>query len=222
MNLIELKNITVKKQGEYILRDINLQVDYGEIVSITGPNGSGKSTLLKVICGMIPMHSGGIFWKNKPIKVRTHKITEMEICYLPQDFKIFPNLTVEENLQLFGFSIKNTNTFQLRLKDVFYFFPILNLKLKQKADFLSGGQKQMLSLARILLMRPKLLLLDEPLTGLSSKISAEVILKIKEISKKNKIAIIIVEHNIAKVAPISSKTYLLKQGEINLVDFSEN
>ena len=164
-----------------ILQGVDLVVSDGEIVSIIGPNGAGKSTLLKAIMGLIKV-SAGRFYINgiEKTNLSTHKIVMEGIGYVPQVANVFPSLTIEENLEIGSWSIKNK---QEALKKTFSDFPMLSDRKKDKAGNLSGGQRQILALARALITSPNLLLLDEPSAGLSPVAINEVFSSIKEIIK---------------------------------------
>ena len=185
-------------KGLNILQGVDLVVSEGEIVSIIGPNGAGKSTLLKAIMGLINV-SAGRFYINgfDKTNLSTHKIVNQGIGYVPQVENVFPSLTIEENLEIGAWSLNKSrkSTIKKTLED----FPMLNERKKEKAGNLSGGQRQILALARSLVTSPKLLLLDEPSAGLSPVAINEVFTTIKEINDKG-VSILLVEQN-AKRAP---------------------
>lgn len=212
--LLQLKDIAVHYGGVKALDGVNINIDEGEIVALMGPNGAGKSTVLKAIFGLAPIHSGKILWHEKPIIPVSHKIVNMGIAFVPQGRRVFSHLTVEENLEIGGFVIKDKNEIKRRKEEMMDFFLDLKQKRKSKAKTLSGGQQQMLAIARGLMIEPKVLLLDEPSLGLAPKIIKEVFKKIKEINERHKIAIMIVEHNIKSVFEIAHRGYVLDKGKI--------
>ena len=192
-----------------ILQGVDLVVSDGEIVSIIGPNGAGKSTLLKAIMGLIKV-SAGRFYINgiEKTNLSTHKIVMEGIGYVPQVANVFPSLTIEENLEIGSWSIKNK---QEALKKTFSDFPMLSDRKKDKAGNLSGGQRQILALARALITSPNLLLLDEPSAGLSPVAINEVFSSIKEINDSG-VSILLVEQNAKRALAFSDRGYVLDQG----------
>ena len=197
-------------KGLNILQGVDLVVSEGEIVSIIGPNGAGKSTLLKAIMGLINV-SAGRFYINGFDKTNlpTHKIVNQGIGYVPQVENVFPSLTIEENLEIGAWSLNKSrkSTVNKMLED----FPMLNERKKEKAGNLSGGQRQILALARSLVTSPKLLLLDEPSAGLSPVAINEVFTTIKEINDKG-VSILLVEQNAKRALSFSNRGYVLDQG----------
>ena len=197
-------------KGLNILQGVDLVVSEGEIVSIIGPNGAGKSTLLKAIMGLINV-SAGRFYINgfDKTNLSTHKIVNQGIGYVPQVENIFPSLTIEENLEIGAWSLNKSrkSTIKKTLED----FPMLNERKKEKAGNLSGGQRQILALARSLVTSPKLLLLDEPSAGLSPVAINEVFTTIKEINHKG-VSILLVEQNAKRALSFSNRGYVLDQG----------
>ena len=212
--LLQLKNVHVHYGGVKALDGIDVAIDEGEIVALMGPNGAGKSTILKSIFGLAPIHSGSVLWHEKAITPLSYKMAQMGIVFVPQGRRVFAHLTVRENLELGAFLLKNKEELKIRLEEALDIFPILKEKIKVKAETLSGGQQQMLALARGLMANPKILLLDEPSLGLAPKIVKEVFEKIKEINERHKIAIIAVEHNIKSLLNIAHRVYLLDKGKI--------
>ena len=196
-------------KGLNILQGIDLVVNDGEIVSIIGPNGAGKSTLLKAIMSLIKV-SAGRFYINgiEKTNLSTHKIVMEGIGYVPQVANVFPSLTIEENLEIGSWSIKNKRE---AIKKTFSDFPMLSDRKKDKAGNLSGGQRQILALARALITSPNLLLLDEPSAGLSPVAINEVFSSIKEINDSG-VSILLVEQNAKRALAFSDRGYVLDQG----------
>ena len=197
-------------KGLNILQGVDLVVSEGEIVSIIGPNGAGKSTLLKAIMGLINV-SAGRFYINgfDKTNLSTHKIVNQGIGYVPQVENVFPSLTIEENLEIGAWSLNKSrkSTIKKTLED----FPMLNERKKEKAGNLSGGQRQILALARSLVTSPNILLLDEPSAGLSPVAIKEVFAAIKEINDKG-VSILLVEQNAKRALSFSNRGYVLDQG----------
>lgn len=214
--LLKLENVAVHYGAVKALDGVDINIDEGEIVALMGPNGAGKSTVLKAIFGLAPTHSGKVLWHEKVINPIPHQIVNMGIAFVPQGRRVFSHLTVEENLEIGGFIIKDKNEIKRRKEEIMDFFPVLKEKRNSKARTLSGGQQQMLAIARGLMIEPKVLLLDEPSLGLAPKIIKEVFEKIKEINEKHKTAIMIVEHNIKSVFEIAHRGYILDKGKIVL------
>jgi branched-chain amino acid transport system ATP-binding protein len=196
-------------KGLNILQGVDLVVNEGEIVSIIGPNGAGKSTLLKAIMSLIKV-SAGRFYLNGTEKtgLSTHKIVMEGLGYVPQVANVFPSLTIEENLEIGSWSIKNKRD---ALKKIYSDFPMLSDRKKDKAGNLSGGQRQILALARALITSPNLLLLDEPSAGLSPVAINDVFTSIKEINDSG-VSILLVEQNAKRALGFSDRGYVLDQG----------
>ena len=197
-----------------VLKGLDFEVMENEIVAVIGPNGSGKSTLLKSIFNLCEIYSGSVkFYEKELVGLPTFKLISLGVSYVPQGRQIFNNLTVRENLEVLSFAQKNISVKQI--DEVYNFFPFLRNKENDLAQNLSGGQQQMLALARALIIKPKLLLLDEPSLGLSPKTTKEVFGRIKEINLSG-VAVIIVEQNAKQVVQIASRTYVLEDGHIVL------
>ena len=197
-------------KGLNILQGIDLVVSEGEIISIIGPNGAGKSTLLKAIMGLINVSAGRFFINGvEKTNLSTHKIINEGIGYVPQVENVFPSLTIEENLEIGAWSLTKNRKSSItkELKD----FPLLNERKKEKAGNLSGGQRQILALARALVTSPNLLLLDEPSAGLSPVAINEVFKTINEINENN-VSILLVEQNAKRALKFSNRGYVLDQG----------
>ena len=197
-------------KGLNILQGVDLIVDEKEIVSIIGPNGAGKSTLLKAVMGIINI-SGGRFFINGVEKTNTptHQIVKEGVGYVPQVENVFPSLTIEENLEIGSWSIDTS--IKQSISKIFDDFPMLKERRKDKAGNLSGGQRQILALARALTTSPKILLLDEPSAGLSPVAIKEVFEIVKEINSKG-VAILLVEQNAKRALNFSDRGYVLDQG----------
>jgi branched-chain amino acid transport system ATP-binding protein len=192
--VIEIRNLNAGYNGRNILRDLSLNVSEGEIVGLFGHNGAGKTTILKSIVGLLPKHSGEINMLGK-------------VVYLPQNIRVFPNLTVKENILVVS-EMQNVPEY------VWDIFPSLRLKQNILAKKLSGGQQQMVALARAIISQPGILLLDEPSLGLSPKLVMEVFEVIKTINQKRGTSILIAEHNILSLSKILSKSYFLEKGKV--------
>ena len=197
-------------KGLNILQGVDLVVSEGEIVSIIGPNGAGKSTLLKAIMGLLNISAGRFFIEGiEKTNLPTHKIVNEGVGYVPQVENVFPSLTIEENLEMGSWSLGKKG--KLSIEKLFQDFPLLNERRKEKAGNLSGGQRQILALARALVTSPKLLLLDEPSAGLSPLAIVDVFKTIKEINEKG-VPILLVEQNAKRALKFSDRGYVLDQG----------
>ena len=197
-------------KGLNILQGVDLVVSEGEIVSIIGPNGAGKSTLLKAIMGLINISAGRFFINGSDrTNLSTHKIVNEGIGYVPQVENVFPSLTIEENIEIGAWSL--TKHRKSSVAKVLQDFPLLSERKKEKAGNLSGGQRQILALARALVTSPNLLLLDEPSAGLSPVAINEVFQTIKEINNKG-VSILLVEQNAKRALKFSNRGYVLDQG----------
>ncbi len=212
--LLQVDEITVHYNGVKAIDHASLNLNDGEIVALMGPNGAGKSTLLKAIFGLVPIDTGQIFWQGNKMVTRTYKIAELGIAFIPQGRRVFRHLTVEENLEMGGFMIKNKHVLRSRIEEVMDIFPVLREKRKAKSGILSGGEQQQLAMGRGLVTDPKVLLLDEPSLGLSPKLVKEVFEKIAEINEKRKTTILVVEHNIKSILDIANRGYVLDKGRV--------
>jgi len=197
-------------KGLNILQGVDLVVYENEIVSIIGPNGAGKSTLLKAIMGLINISGGRFFIEGQEkTNLATHKIVNLGVGYVPQVANVFPSLTIEENLEIGSWSLKTNK--KKALEKIYEDFEILKDRKRDKAGNLSGGQRQILALARALITSPQILLLDEPSAGLSPVAINEVFSKVKEINDSG-VAILLVEQNAKRALSLSDRGYVLDQG----------
>ena len=214
MKLLDIRNLDAWYGKVQILDKVSIHMDRGEIVSIIGPNGAGKSTLLKSIFGLVTKRRGVIAFRGKEIsKVKTSSIVRKGICYVPQGRSVFPSLTVKENLEMGSFI--RQKGMKKRLDDVFEKFPMLKQRKNQKAGLLSGGEQQMVALGRALMLRPRLLLLDEPSLGLSPRIKKQIFDKVREVNDEG-ISVLIVEQNAKMSLQMSDRAYVLETGKNKL------
>jgi len=211
---LQLKNATVKFENITALENVSISINEGEIVSLIGANGAGKSTILKAIFGVVKMKEGKVILNDKKIKPTPNKMTKQGFSYVPQGKQVFLNLTIEENLEIGAYIVYDKKIIKQRLQKIYKIFPVLNEKRNEKAKNLSGGQQQLLAIARGLMTEPKVLFLDEPSIGLSPKIIKEIFAVIEKINKNYNTAIIIVEHNLKSLITIVDKLYLLNKGKI--------
>ena len=213
--MLEIKNLNAGYEDLQILKDVSLKIELGKIAVLMGPNGAGKTTLLRSIFNLTNITGGQIFFRAKEItKSPTHQLIEHGIAYLPQGRINFSTLTVQENLELGGYHLEDKGVLEKNIKKIYGEFPDLKQKKNQHAFSLSGGQQQMLALARSLIQEPEMLLLDEPSLGLSPKLIKETFTRIKEINDHFKTTMIIVEHNIKSVLGIADTGFIMANGEI--------
>ena len=197
-------------KGLNILQGVDLVLKEKEVVSIIGPNGAGKSTLLKAIMGLIPIFGGKIFFNGNELKeIKSFELIQKGIAYVPQVSNVFPSLTIEENLEIGSWSLNQNQ--KESLKHIYEKFSLLRDRKKDKAGNLSGGQRQILALARALITKPNLLLLDEPSAGLSPVAINEVFSIINDINKSG-VSILLVEQNAKRALSFSNRGYVLDQG----------
>lgn len=216
MTLLEATDITAGYSALDILKQVNIRVLEGQIVSVIGPNGAGKSTLLKTIFGLLKPRRGSITLKGKTITgMPPDQIVRQGISYVPQVNNVFPSLTVEENLEMGAF-IRNDD-FSHRLAEIYELFPMLDERKTQKAGQLSGGQRQMVAMGRALMLDPHLLLLDEPSAGLAPNLVASIFEKIKAINQTG-VSMIIVEQNASEALKLAHRGYVLAMGRNVLND----
>jgi branched-chain amino acid transport system ATP-binding protein len=193
-----------------ILNGTSLELYDGELVGIIGPNGAGKSTLIKALFGLIPVRSGVVMYRGDDVTgLKAHELVERGIGYVPQTNNVFPRLTVEENLQM-GVYIR-PKTFAERIDVVCSLFPRLSERRGQRAGSLSGGERQMLSMGRAIMMDPEVLLLDEPSAGLSPALQDEVFINCRRINEAG-VSIVMVEQNANRCLQICHRGYVLDQG----------
>ncbi len=212
--MLELKNISAGYDKRMVLNDVSVAIDPSLITVIMGPNGAGKSTLLKAMYGLLPLAKGHVELDGRSLKPSPQKLVKEGIFMIPQGKRVFRNMTVLENIELATHFWKKRKEFPVRLAEVLKIFPDLKNRLDHLAGNLSGGQQQMVALARGFINRPKLVLLDEPSIGLSPKLINDTFYKIKELNQTLGTGFVIVEHNLKTLLPLTDKAYILDQGEI--------
>jgi len=197
-----------------VLTGVNLQVAEGEVVALMGRNGMGKTTLLRTLMGLLPARGGTILWNGdrEISKLPTHVRARLGLGYVPQGRDIFPGLTVHENLRLGGMAARQDGT--RRLQEVLKLFPMLSEKLSARGASLSGGQQQLVALARALVSAPKVLLLDEPSEGIQPSILEQIVERIRTINRQEGVAVLLVEQNLQFAAALAERAYIMNKGVV--------
>ena len=214
MSLLEVKNLVVSYGAIKALRGISFSVEQGEVISLIGSNGAGKTTTLHSISNLIKKNSGSIFFEGTDItNLSADKIVKMGLIQVPEGRRVFANLSVKENLEMGAYLRKDKEQLKKDMEWGYELFPRLKERLSQLAGTLSGGEQQMLAMARALMSKPKLLLLDEPSMGLAPILVDEIFEIIKKISSAGT-TILLVEQNAYKALSIANRAYILETGEI--------
>ncbi|MFZ8788638.1 MAG: ABC transporter ATP-binding protein [Acidilobaceae archaeon] len=205
-----------------VLWGVDVTLQEGSMVAVLGPNGAGKTTLLRTIMGIIRAWRGSVMMYGLDItSMPSHRRVELGLTMVPEGRRLFPDLTVRENLELGAYTRRARERIVETLELVFNLFPRLKERLHQKAGSLSGGEQQMLAMARALMTRPKVLMLDEPSQGLAPKIAWEVAEALDKIRREVGISVILVEQNVALALEKADYIYLLEQGRVVLEGFRE-
>ncbi len=211
-NILVAENIDAGYGDATIVQSVSIRVAEGEIVGIVGPNGSGKSTLIKSFLGFAKLFKGRVIYQGEDISgIAPNRAVGLGIGYVPQIDNVFPNLTIAENLDMGAYHLKSRTSIKAAINEMYGMFPELEARKSSPAGNLSGGERQMLAIARAMMAQPKLLFLDEPLASLSPKPAAVILSKMENI-RENGIAIAIVEQNVKKVLSVSNRAYVLVNG----------
>lgn len=211
MALLEVADLTVGYGETSILQQVCMHVNTGEVVAIVGPNGAGKSTLMKTVAGLLKPRAGTIRFEGQDlVRLRPHHIVRVGISYVPQTDNVFPSLTVEENLDMGAF-IRHDDV-RAKKAEMYALFPDLRDKRQSRTGYLSGGQRQMVAMARALMLDPTLLLLDEPTVGLAPAVVAVMFEKIVEINHRG-VAVLMVEQNARQALQHADRGYVLAMGQ---------
>ncbi len=221
--LLEVNDLHVYYGHIHALKGVSLQVDKGEIVTLIGANGAGKSTTLKTISGLLHARQGNIKLEGRVVdRLEPHVIAGMGIGHVPEGRHIFPRLTVDENLEMGAFTVSRREVIDEQKDFVFQLFPRLKERRDQKGGTLSGGEQQMLATGRALMMRPRILLLDEPSMGLAPVLVETIFQAIHDINQSQGTTILLVEQNALMALGLANRGYVLQTGEIVLQDSSDN
>ncbi len=212
--LLDVANLTTAYRGLIAISDISISVDSGEIVTVAGANGAGKSTLLKSISGMEKPKSGSVSFGGERIDtIPAHLVTARGLAFVPESKRLFPRLSVADNLRLGSYLHRGSTDRDSPLEFVFKLFPRLEERLSQRAATLSGGEQQMLAIARALMTRPRLLMLDEPSQGIMPKLVDEIFRAVQQI-RDNGVTILLVEQRLSESLEISDRAYVLQTGKV--------
>ncbi|WP_394065854.1 ABC transporter ATP-binding protein [Alcaligenes sp. WGS1538] len=212
--MLELEQVVAGYGNLVALHEVSLTVQPGEVVALLGANGAGKSTTLRAISGLIRPMAGAIRWKGREIQGRSPEhILRLGLSHCPEERHVWPEMSVEENLELGAYLIRSRNEVERRKAIAFHRFPRLKERARQLAGTLSGGEQQMLAIARALMSEPELLILDEPSLGLSPKMALEVFEVVREISEHG-VSILVVEQNVHNALSVASRAYVLETGQV--------
>lgn len=214
--MLELNNLTAGYGSFQALFSVNLEVKEGEAIAVIGPNGAGKTTLLRTISGMLPVQSGNLSMEGTSLKdVPPYRIIDLGIAHVPENRRLFPNMSIEDNLRMGAFTPNARPHYEERLDFIFNLFPRLKERRSQIAGTLSGGEQQMCAIGRALMSSPKLLLMDEPSAGLAPVIVNQVFQLVQQIRDQG-LTVLIVEQNIEQVLQIVDRAYLMEVGAIKI------
>jgi branched-chain amino acid transport system ATP-binding protein len=214
--MLSLATVSAGYGSFQALFGVSLEVSRGEAVGVIGPNGAGKTTLMRVISGILPMRTGAMTLEGRPIGgLPAHRVVEQGIAHVPENRRLFPRLSVEENLRMGAFIPPARARFSEQLDWVYDLFPRLKDRRKQLAGTMSGGEQQMCAIARALMSKPKVLLMDEPSAGLAPLVVQQVFGLVRKIRAEG-LTVLIVEQNVQQVLEVVDRAYLLEVGAIKL------
>ncbi len=221
--MLKVQNINTFYGNIQALKDVSLEINEGEIVTLIGANGAGKTTTLMSLCGVEKPRSGVVLFQGQEIQgLSADKIVALGLIQVPEGRRIFPNMTVLENLEMGAFLRTNKVIIQQDLNMVMDLFPILAQRRTQLGGTLSGGEQQMLAISRALMARPRLLLLDEPSLGLAPIIIKQIFDIVRKINHENNTTIFLVEQNANQALKLAHRGYVMENGAITLADTAEN
>ncbi|OUR80176.1 ABC transporter ATP-binding protein [Alphaproteobacteria bacterium 46_93_T64] len=211
--MLEIKDLKAGYGEAMVLNDFSVEISHGQITALMGRNGMGKTTLLKAIMGLIPIKSGRILFNDTPIdNLQTYLISKAGVGYVPQGREVFDDFTVYENLRLAALGSSKQNL--ALLPKIYDWFPILKERLDQKAGTFSGGQQQILAIARALMTNPKILLLDEPTEGIQPSIVHEIGIQLSRIASETGLTILLVEQNVDMVKTMAEEIIFMENGKL--------
>ncbi len=220
--MLKVHNINTYYGNIQALKGVSLEVEEGEIVTLIGANGAGKTTTLMSLCGIVPPRSGEILFQGKPVHgLSGDRVVQMGIIQVPEGRRIFPNMTVMENLEMGAYLRTNKLLVKQDINMIMDLFPILAQRRRQLGGTLSGGEQQMLAISRALMARPRLLLLDEPSLGLAPIIITQIFDIIRKINHENNTTIFLVEQNANQALKLAHRGYVMENGRITITDTAE-
>ncbi len=221
--MLEMKGVQAYYGNIQALRDVNIGISGGEIVTLIGANGAGKTTILMAICGIVPTAAGTITFQGRGINgLSPEKIVALGISQAPEGRHIFPYLTVKENLEMGAFLRPDAAGIGRDMEMIFELFPILAERRRQEGATLSGGEQQMLAISRALMSRPRLLLLDEPSLGLAPLVIKKIFAVLARINREQQTTVFLVEQNANLALKIAHRGYVMENGAIIMADQSKN
>ncbi|MDC7285568.1 ABC transporter ATP-binding protein [Bifidobacterium porcinum] len=214
--MLDIKNLSVSYGAIDAVKGISLHVDDGEIVSLIGANGAGKTTTLHTITGLVPAKSGSIVFNGQDLlKTKANKIVTLGMAHVPEGRHVFTRMSVQENLEMGAYSLKDTSHVAEDLDKVYTYFPRLKERRRQLAGTLSGGEQQMVAMGRAMMSRPNTILMDEPSMGLSPKLVKEIFRIIEKLHDEG-ITVLLVEQNAKMALSIADRAYVLETGRITM------
>lgn len=221
--MLEVRDIRTFYGNIEALKGVSIAVAKGEVITLIGANGAGKTTTLMSVCGLVPPRYGEIVFEGKPIHGRpANEIVSMGISQVPEGRRIFPYLSVAENLDMGAFLRRDREGIKQDIEYIYELFPILAERRHQLGGTLSGGEQQMLAISRALMARPRLLLMDEPSLGLAPLMVRQIFRIIQKINEEHKTTIFLVEQNANLALKVAHRGYVMENGQIMLEDSSEN
>ena len=220
--MLELKNLQTFYGNIQALKGVSIEISEGEIITLIGANGAGKTTTLMSVCGIVPPRTGEILFMGQPIhKLAPNLIVSLGISQVPEGRRIFPYLTVMENLDMGAFLRTDKDGIKQDMEYIFELFPILAERRQQAGGTLSGGEQQMLAISRALMARPRLLLMDEPSLGLAPLVVKQIFEIIRKVNAENNTTIFLVEQNANLALKVAHRGYVMETGRITLADSAE-
>lgn len=220
--MLELKNLQTFYGNIQALKGVSIEISEGEIITLIGANGAGKTTTLMSVCGIVPPRTGEILFMGQPIhKLTPNLIVSLGISQVPEGRRIFPYLTVMENLDMGAFLRTDKDGIKQDMEYIFELFPILAERRHQAGGTLSGGEQQMLAISRALMARPRLLLMDEPSLGLAPLVVKQIFEIIRKVNTENNTTIFLVEQNANLALKVAHRGYVMETGRITLADSAE-
>ncbi len=213
---LRIKNVSAGYAGHAVLKDVSFDVEQGSFVAIVGANGAGKTTLLKTLIGLVPSMSGSVeLFAEDLSSIECHNRIHAGLVLVPEGRQIFPKLTVEQNLQLGAFIMKDKVRIQQNLEKIYALFPILAERRAQSGGSLSGGEQQMLALGRALISDPKMVLLDEPSMGIAPKVTQKIFETLKSLNKQG-VTLLVVEQKAHEILALADQAHVLELGQLTL------